>query len=331
MYREHPEWANGPGQWAYHREGEAYALSLGHPDARDWMADKLVEIIDETKIDYFLTDHFLWGPVNPDSLDMHATDDYLTTTEGFDVVLERVHQARPHVLMEHCDNGIGLPTFKMVAQHVTSIGPDAVGSQYERVGAWRLSRVLPPRYLDHYVCERHAPHISFDKPFGDYEYRSQMFGGPMILMTDIMALEEGSEPWNALARAIDLCKRVRRRVAEGKVLHLLEPQPYERVGNGWDGWDAIGSYHEASDSAVVFTFRLGGDLDEKVIPLHGLRPETRYRVTFEDRADTFERTGAELMENGIDLTLPAPNTTRNIDDLGFVRASEVIFLEPMQA
>jgi hypothetical protein len=251
----------------------------------------------------------------------------MTTTEGFDVVLERVHEARPHVQMEHCDNGMGLPTFRMTAQHVTSIGPDAVGSQYERIGTWRISRVLPPRYLDHYVCERHAPHIPFDRPFGDYEYRSQIFGGPMILMTDIMALEEGSGDWNALVRTIGLFKRIRRRVADGKVLHLLEPQPYERVGAGWDGWDAIGSYHPESDSAVILAFRLGGELDERVIPVHGLSPASTYRVTFEDRPDTFERTGAEIMAEGIALTLPGPGQARVVDDLGFVRASEVIHLE----
>jgi alpha-galactosidase len=265
--------------------------------------------------------------VAPTVVDMHATDDYLTTAEGFDIVFDRVHRARPQVLMEHCDNGLGLPTFKMTAQHVTSIGPDAVGSQYERVGTWRLSRVLPPRYLDHYVTERHAPHVPFDKPFGDYEYRSQIFGGPMILMTDIMGLEEGSDDWNALVRTIDLFKRIRRRVIEGKVLHLLEPQPYERVGDGWDGWDAIGSFHEASDSAVILAFRLGGDRDERVIPVHGMNPGSHYRISFEDRSETSVRSGAEIMAEGIPLTLPGPGQARIVDDLGFVRASEVVHLE----
>jgi hypothetical protein len=329
MFREHPEWANGPGQWAYLTEGEVFRVVLGNPDARDWMIDKLVSIVDETKIDYFLTDHFMWGPVNPEVQEMRATDDYLTLAEGFDLIIEGLLARRPNVMVEHCDNGLGLPTFKMVAQHVTSIGPDAVGSQYERVSTWRLSRVFPPRYLDHYVCERHAPHISFDEPFGDYEYRSQIFGGPMILMTDIMALTEGDSDWTALSRTIDLYKRIRRRVAEGKVLHLLEPQPYERVGNGWDGWDAIGSWHEATDTAVVLAFRLGGDLDERVIPLHGLTPEIHYRVSFDDRADEFVQTGAELMEHGILLSLPGPGQPRKIDQLGFVRASEVIHFEPV--
>jgi len=329
MFAEYPEWANGVGQWAYLSEGEVYRVVLGNPAARDWMVDKLVEIVDETKIDHFLTDHFLWGPVNPDVQEMRATDDYLTLAEGFDLILERLHERRPDVLFEHCDNGMGLPTYKMVAQNVTSIGPDAVGSQYERVGTWRISRVLPPRYLDHYVCERLAPGIPFTEPFGDYEYRSQIFGGPMILMTDIMALEEGSDDWNALVRTIGLVKRIRRRVVEGKVLHLLEPQPVEQVGDGWDGWDAIGSYHEQSDTAVILAFRLGGELDERVIPLHGLNPASRYRVTFEDRPDRVERSGQDLMESGISLALPGPGLPRIVDGLGFVRASEVIHLEAM--
>ena len=327
MYRERPEWTHGVGQWAYHREGEVFRLSLGHPAAREWITNKIVEIIDETEIDYFLTDHFLWGEVDPASVVLNATNDYQTVAEGFDVVLRRVHEQRPNVLFEHCDNGMGLPTFRMTAQNVTSIGADAVGSQYERVATWRISRVLPPRYLDHYVTERLAPGIPFTEPFGDYEYRSQIFGGPMILMTDIMALEEGSDDWNALVRTIDLVKRIRHRVVEGKVLHLLEPQPVERVGDGWDGWDAIGSYHPGQDSAVILVFRLGGERDERVIPMHGLNPASTYRISFEDRPASAERTGAEIMANGIALTLPGPGLPRVVDGLGFVRASEVIHLQ----
>jgi hypothetical protein len=242
--------------------------------------------------------------------------------------MERVHAARPNVLLEHCDNGIGLPTYKMVAQNHTSIGADAQGSQLERVATWRLSHVLPPRYLDHYVCEQLKPGTPFDAAFTDYEYRSQIFGGPMILMTDIMALEEGGGDWNALVRAIDLVKRIRRRVIDGKVLHLLEPQPVERVGQGWDGWDAIGSYHETTDSAVILAFRLGGDLDERVIPVHGIKPESTYVITYEDRPEIEQRTGAEIMANGIRLSLPGPGQERIVDGLGYVRASEVIHLTP---
>ena len=328
MYRDHPEWANGPGQWAYRREGEVYGLTLGNPATREWTVAKLVEIVDENRIDYFLTDHYLWGPTNPEIQQQHATDDYLTIAEGFDWVLERFRELRPHVLIEHCDNGMGLPTFKMVQQHVTSIGPDAVGSLYERLHTWRFSRVLPPRYLDHYVCEHIVPGQVMRHGLLDYEYRSQILGGPMILMTDLMALEEGTAEWDSLAKHIAIFKRIRKPVLDSKILHLLEPQPLQRVGHGWDGWDAIGAYHEPTDTAVIFAFVLGGDHDQRTLPLHGLRPETRYRLSFEDRPETFARTGADLMANGLDLTLPHPNQPRRVDHNGMVRASEIVYLEP---
>lgn len=328
-YQEHPEWGNGPGQWAYHREGRVYGLTLANPATRDWLVETLVRIVDENKIDHFLTDHYLWGPVNPAAQNLHATDDYMTIAEGFDDVLARFHALRPNVLLEHCDNGIGLPTFKMVQQHATSIGPDAVGSLYERVHTWRISRVLPPRYLDHYVCDfpKHFHYVG--SGLTDYDYRSHIFGGPMILMTAIKTLEEGSEDWLALERAVALAKRVRRKILSGKVLHLLEPQPLEQVGRAWDGWDAIGSHHESSDSAVIFAFRLGGAVDTRTIPLHGLNPSSTYQITFADRPTTYTTSGANLLTHGISLSLPAPGHPPTIDLNGMLRASEVIFLDPV--
>ncbi len=233
------------------------------------------------------------------------------------------------MLFEHCDNGMGFPSFKMVAQHVTSIGPDAVGSQYERVSTYRISRVLPPRYLDHYVCERLAPGIPFKEPFGDYEYRSQIFGGPMILMTDIMALEEGSgrlERAGAGDRSREADPATRDR-GQGAAPARAATGRAGRRRLGWLGRDRLVS--SASDTAVILAFRLGGDLDERVIPVHGLNPASSYRITFEDRPDQFERSGAEIMEAAIELALPGNGQPRIVDGLGFVRASEVIHLDPI--
>jgi hypothetical protein len=316
MYAAHPEWANGPGQWAYRKEGEVYGLTLANPATRDWIVETLVRVIDDNHVDYFLTDHFLWGPGNPKVHDLHATDDYVTVAEGFDEVLARVHALRPDVIIEHCDDGLALPTFQMVRQHMTSIGTDAPGALYERIGTYRISRVLPPRYLDHY-----AP----DQPMGDWECRSHLFGGPLILMTPLHTLAEADPEWEVVARTIALYKQIRHRVLRGKVLHLLEPQVSERVGDGWDGWDAIGSYDETTDSAVVFAFRLGDVAPRRTIPLHGLRPDTTYRVRLLDAGQSFTRLGSDLMRDGLTIETVTQPTAGRPGDLP--RGSEVILLE----
>ncbi len=115
-----------------------------------------MRVADETKIDHFLTVHYLWGPVNPVTQELHATNDYQTIAEGFDDVLARFHARRPKVMIEHCDTGIGFPAFKMAQQHTTSIGVDALSSLDERVHTWPSSCVLPPRFLVNYVCDMTA-------------------------------------------------------------------------------------------------------------------------------------------------------------------------------
>ena len=319
MYAEHPDWANGPGQWAYRKEGEVFGLTLGNPATREWIVDKVVSIIDDNDVDYFLTDHFLWGPADPHAQDLHATNDYTTVVEGYEWVLDRIRARRPDVVVEHCDDGLALPTFQMVRQHETSIGPDAAGALPERIGTHRISRVLPPRYLDHY-----AP----DRPMGDWEIRSHLFGGPLILMTPIHELAPDSPEWIALERNIVLYKEIRHRVVRGKVLHLLEPQAAGRVGDGWDGWDAIGSYDEVTDTAVVFVFRLGDVTAERTVPLHGLRPDTEYLVRLVDGGTSYPRTGADLLRDGIGLELPAEGRPPAVDAAGRTRASEVVLIEP---
>jgi Melibiase len=330
-FKEHPTWGHGPGMWSYRRTGEPHGLVLADPGACDWIVETLCRVVDECGIDYFLTDTYLWGQPDPAIHNLHATADYQTVAEGYDEVLARFHALRPNVFIEHCDNGLALPTYKMVQQHATSIGADAYGSLAERVNAYRISRVLPPRMLDSYVVDRPLPSMYVGRGLTDYDYRSHVFGGPMILMTQVMTMEPGSAEWLALERAIALAKSIRARVLRGKVLHLLEPMAREQIGRGWDGWDAIGSYDEATDTAIVLAFRVGGSIDDHTIPIHGLRPQSTYRVTFADRPQELVAIGDVLMRDGIRLQLPLPGAPPDVDGTGTLRASEVISIDPVPA
>ena len=78
MYMEHPDWVFGDGCWAYgQNKHKVYALSLGLPQAREWIVNKVVEVLDREKIDWFLTDTALWGHIDPAKHKLTADQDYL--------------------------------------------------------------------------------------------------------------------------------------------------------------------------------------------------------------------------------------------------------------
>lgn len=312
LYQEHPDWAFGDGCWAYGQGKEpVHVLSLGLPEARQWAAKTVVDIVDRDKLDWFLTDTHLWGPIDAAKHPVRADQDYLAAS-GFEKTMEEIHERRPKVLIEHCDGGLSLVNYKMMRQHVTSITCDNAQAIDTRLSVFELSHVLPPRYLDKYQQEWRS----------HYANRSCLLGGPWILMMPIHTLVPGSQDWNELVQDIALYKRYRARIREGKVLHLVAPaNPKDKA---WDGWDAIGSYNPGEDAAIVFVFRTQGTSPQRVIPMTSLRPEGKYTVTFNDTKRLYQATGREIMSQGLKLELEtyAGNPRSH--------CSEVVLIEPVK-
>ena len=310
MYKDHPDWVYGEGCWAYgHGEHAVYRLSLGIPEARQWIVDKVVDVIDREKIDWFLTDTFLWGHIDPEKHELPGDQNYIAT-QAFEKSIDEIRQRRPNVLIEHCDGGLGLPNYKMMAQHVTSITCDNAQAIDTRLSVYDLSYFLPPRYLDKYQQEWRS----------HYANRSCMFGGPWILMMPIHTLEPGSRDWNELLEDIAVYKKYRARIRDGKVLHLLRPD--NPKNEQWDGWDAIGSYNPTEDAAIVFVFRTRTGPATRTIPMKALAPDHSYQVTYLDEARTYKATGEEINTKGFDLSLEPYETDPNS------HCSEIIIIEP---
>lgn len=313
-YREHPEWAFGDGGWCYKDTGKPLALSLGHPGAQAWVLDLIEEVVARDKLDWFLTDSRLWGNCNPEVQTLRASNEYASVALGFERILDEVNRRLPGVLVEHCDGGATLLTYRMVRNHVTSIVCDNAPVLDTRISVYYNTYPFPPRYQDTYMQEWGTA----------YCHRSHMFGGPWILMNKINSVEPGSAKWERLAKDIAKYKELRGLIRDGKVLHLVAPWSFDPA-KPWDGWDAIGSYHPGRDRAVVFVFRTRGDVPERVIPLKALRPEGRYRVRFEDAPVEFVKTGAELMRDGVKLSLEAYEAHGGKD----VHASEIVYIDPI--
>ena len=312
MYREHPDWAYGQGLWAYGLDKyPVYRVSLGLPEARKWVIEQSIEVLDHNGVDWFLTDTWLWGITDPEKHPITA-DPHWRAAIGFEATMDAIHARRPGVLIEHCDGGLALKNYKMFQQHVTSVSCDNADAIETRLSVYDLSHFLPPRYLDKYQQEWRS----------HYANRSCMLGGPWILMMPIHQLEPGSRDWNELIEDIAVYKRHRARIRDGKILHLLRPD--DPANAAWDGWDAIGSYHPGDDAAIVFVFRTRGANRSRVVPMKDLRPEGTYRVTFTDTGRTYIASGAEIVGRGFTLELDA------YADDPHSHCSEIIIIEPAE-
>ncbi len=310
MYREHPDWAYGQGLWAYGLDKyPVYRVSLGLPEARKWVIEQSIDVLDHNGVDWFLTDTWLWGITDPEKHPITA-DPHWRAALGFEATMDAIHARRPGVLIEHCDGGLALKNYKMFQQHVTSVSCDNADAIETRLSVYDLSHFLPPRYLDKYQQEWRS----------HYANRSCMLGGPWILMMPIHELEPGSRDWNELIEDIAVYKRHRARIRDGKILHLLRPD--DPNNTAWDGWDAIGSYHPGDDAAIVFVFRTRGANRSRVVPMKDLRSEGTYRVTFTDTGRTYTASGAEIVGQGFTLELDA------YADDPHSHCSEIIIIEP---
>jgi hypothetical protein len=100
--------------------------------------------------------------------------------------------------------------------------------------------------------------------------------------------------------------RLRPLVREADLYHIL-PRP---DGTSWDG---IEYYNPANVSGAVMLFKPTTSPDTRTIPIKGLDRAQTYAVTFQDRpAQNVSLTGAQLMDNGLSVTLTGTNQSEII-------------------
>jgi alpha-galactosidase len=139
-----------------------------------------------------------------------------------------------------------------------------------------------------------------DEELDKYKTRSYMFGGPWIFMNRLSQMRQ--EDLALAASEIELYKAIRTRIRDGKVYHL-SPRPAEhRI-------DAIQSYHEATDSAIAFLMRSQASNGAYQLRLRGLKPDSSYKVRFQEDSRVLTMTGEQLMTQGIRVPLPGMWTT----------------------
>jgi hypothetical protein len=286
--QQHPEWIICPEVDDYFG---AASLCLGHEPCRDWLIGEILRLIDEEGIEYIIHDgeDMVKHCTRTDHSHAPGDSNYANSQRGIDVVMSTVRRERPHVVLENCEDGGCMMTFRMVRTYDTSITVDNIAAYATRQGIYGASYPFSPRYSVRYMEDDPTP----------YTLRSSIFGGPLILM---QRLTEWSDADLALTiEAIAQYKRLRGLIRDARILHLVPPRAnVERRGIGWD---AIGALQADGQRAVVFVFRALGGPDRFAVRLRALDPAASYAVSGSDAGALGVYRGAALMAEGITLQL----------------------------
>lgn len=283
---EHPEWLAS----SYDDYFGAGFLCLGHAPCREWLTSAILRLIDEEQIDYIIQDGEDMVKLCTRSDHTHAPGDsnYSGSQLGLDVLIETLRGERPGLVLENCEDGGCMLTYKMARLYHTSITVDNIATYATRQGVYGASYPFSPRYSVRYMEDDPTP----------YTLRSSIFGGPLILMQRIGDWDE--RQMADTKAAIAEYKALRGLIRDARIIHLRRPRA-NVDGGGW-GWDAIQAVAPAQDRSVVMVYRAQGDAPTRTFRPRGLLPEATYRVAFAGTATL--RTGAALASEGIAVTLP---------------------------
>ena len=283
---EHPD-------WLIHQKVDYYGaapLCLGHAPCREWLVEALSRLVEEEGVDYIVQDgedmvKQCWCETHTHGL---GGSNYSNSQYGLDLVLRALRERHPNLVIENCEDGGCMMTYKMARLYHTSITVDNIDAYSTRQGIFGASYPFSLRYSVRYMQ---------DSPTR-YTLYSSIFGGPLILMHRVTDWTD--EQFEETKGAVALYKRLREITREGKVYHLLRPD-HNIPWGGW-GWDAIQSVTEDQAKSVLMAYRAQGGPEEKRFYPRGLEPERVYRVSYGE-SEGFAA-GAELEREGILLALP---------------------------
>jgi len=276
LYENHPEWLLGP-------DGQQKLLNLGNPEARQWLTDHVDQLINEQGIDLYRND-FNIDPLNfwraNDAEDRRGITEN-RYVEGFLAYWDELRRRHPNLLIDTCASGGRRNDLETLRRAVPLLRSDYI--------------------LEPVSQQNHTYGIAFWIPFygtgvnstDPYVFRSQMC--PHI--TGCYDMRNQDQDFAALHRLYTQW----REIADYYFGDYYPLTPYSPENTHWMVWQ-----FDRPDlgAGMVQAFRRADSVYEVArFRLRGLEPDARYTVKNLDEEGATERTGRELMEEGLRVVL----------------------------
>jgi alpha-galactosidase len=286
LFVEAPQWGQQPFGGC---TGRQFHLNLALPEAQDWAIATVggwIERLDLrwSRWDYNIEPNPFWRAVDPTGSIQFA---YM---KGLYRVLDTLMARYPQWMVETCASGgrrFDLGTIRRA--HTCWFSDHTTYPAVCRHMQARANRFLPGHLLNSSVAIGSGHGLS---EIDDTAILSRMLGklafdGDIASLSPEMA--ERASHWAGVFKAI--------RHLLVQDFHQLTPAP-----TTGDDWDVMSFNTYDGSEAALFAFS-GRKAGEMIIPLRGLQAEAVYRITCQNDGTVAEQSGAQLMKQGLAVTL----------------------------
>ena len=304
LFEKHPDWViKAPKRdLKCGRGGTQVVLDLSNPKVQDFV----YSIVDDMMTKYPEIDYIKWDAnmniSNHGSQYLTANNQshlYIEYHRGFEKVLQRIRAKYPDLTIQDCASGGGrvnwgtLPYFD---EFWTSDNTDALQRVYMQ---WGTSYFFPAIAMASHISNAPNHQTARTVPL---KYRTDVAMSGRLGM-EIQPKVLNDEDKEQCRKAIADYKRIRPIVQFGNLYRLQSP--YEKKGVA-----SLMYVTDTKDKAVFFWWKTESFCNQHLprIPMAGLDPQKRYRVTELNRIDnsplSFEGksfSGEYLMQNGLEI------------------------------
>lgn len=313
-----PAVKNNP-HWFIKGTGDFYYPDLSNKEAYDYIFSEMSRLIESYQLCWMKVDFNFKLGVDP------AGYEFAAYYEKWYLLLDQLRDKYPDVFFEGCASG-GMRLDANTLQHFDghflsdNVNPADVLRMYQqailrlppgRITKWTVLRGIGHSIPQYGVDVEDSP-ISFVTPAGcgaiweqcetvdiDFAVRVAMCG-MFGLSGDIASVPKTAK--QRLLMHVNFYKKWREFITTS-VAHLLTPVTCK---DDHAGWAAIQLSNLARKECLLFVYRLEDSCLDKLFRLQGLDSETEYKITVEHESSVEEnpKTGEELMDTGLKVSLP---------------------------
>lgn len=299
---EHPDWLATA--WDGRRRlGDG--VDLANPEVAEWVETSIARVINANDLDFFRLDWNV-GTLGAGAWTQrhgYQESSFWRYCERFYAMFDRLRERFPNVILEHCAGGGGRTDLGMAERFSHTWVTDwQLAPRSFRVTNG-MTMALPPELVDRLIGGQNG-HTTAEL---DFQARLSLFARPTISIFSPLGARPNPTQVDRLRHAVDIYRSIVRPMsAHSRIFHHTP----EQEGVEPRGWGVLELAACDGLQAIAGLFRLSGSgaATYRFVP-RGIRPDHRYRVTWDDSGFSAEMEGSVLVERGLAVRRTAALTS----------------------